>query len=110
MQKLKVGVIDLVTNSSKRNLWKRAVNANFASIMPQAVAAWCEEDGYAVTYVCYTGVETLEEELPDDVDIVFISAFSLAAQVAYALSNLYRSKGAVTVLGDLMHAAIHRMP
>ena len=99
MPKLKVGVIDLVTNSSKRNLWKRAVNANFASIMPQAVAAWCEEDGYAVTYVCYTGVETLEEELPDDVDIVFISAFSLAAQLAYALSNLYRSKGAVTVLG-----------
>ena len=34
-----------------------------------------------------------------NVDIVFIGAFTEAAQTAYALSNLFQSQGAVTVLG-----------
>jgi hypothetical protein len=49
--------------------------------------------------VCYTGLENLLEELPQDVDLVFIGAFSQAALLSYALSNLFRSRGAVTVLG-----------
>src|SRR5204863_7783597 len=52
-----------------------------------------------VTLVCYTGFENLTRELPDYVDIVFIGAFTEAAQLAYALSNLFRSRGAVTVIG-----------
>lgn len=99
MRKLKIGVIDLVTNGSARTLWARTVYANFASIMPQAIATWCEQEGHSVTFICYTGFESLEEELPDNVDLVFIGTFSLGAQLAYALSNLFRSKGAVTVLG-----------
>jgi hypothetical protein len=75
------------------------MNANLASIMPQVVGVWCEEEGHHVSYVCYTGFENLLSELPRDVDIVFIGAFSESAQTAYALSNLYRSRGAVTVLG-----------
>ena len=34
-----------------------------------------------------------------DVDVVFIGAFTEAALLAYSLSNLFRSRGAVTVLG-----------
>ncbi len=75
------------------------MNANLASIMPQAVAAWCEAEGHDVTFVCYTGFEDLVEELPAGVDLVFIGAFTEAAFLAYALSNLFRSRGAVTVLG-----------
>ncbi len=75
------------------------MNANLASIMPQAVAAWCEAQGHEVTFVCYTGFEDLVEELPDRVDLVFIGAFTEAAFLAYALSGLFRSRGAVTVLG-----------
>jgi hypothetical protein len=37
--------------------------------------------------------------LPQDVDLVFICSFTHAALLAYALSNFFRSKGAVTVLG-----------
>src|SRR5262249_10695672 len=43
--------------------------------------------------------EDLLHELPADVDLVFIGAFTEAAQTAYALSNLFRSRGAVTALG-----------
>jgi len=75
------------------------MNANFAAIMPQVLAVWCEEEGHDVSYVCYTGFENLVNELPQNVDIVFIGAFTEAAQTAYALSNLFQSKGAVTVIG-----------
>ena len=99
MAKLSIGVIDLVTKAPTRTLYARVMHANLASIMPQVVAAWCEAEGHDVTLVCYTGLENLVEELPDKVDLVFIGAFTQAAQLSYALSNLFRSRGAVTVLG-----------
>ncbi len=99
MRKLRIGIIDLVTKAPTRSMWARVMHPNFASVMPQAVGVWCEEEGYEVTFICYTGFEDLSAELPQNVDLVFIGAFSQAAQLAYALSNLFRSKGAVTVLG-----------
>jgi hypothetical protein len=75
------------------------MHANLASIMPQVVALWCEQEGHEVHFVCFTGFENLFEELPKDVDLVFIGSFSQAAQLAYSLSSLFRSRGAVTVLG-----------
>ncbi len=99
LRKLAIGVIDLVTKGPTRALYARVMNANLASIMPQAVAAWCEAQGHEVTFVCYTGFENLVEELPSSVDLVFIGAFTEAAFLAYALSSLFRSRGAVTVLG-----------
>ncbi len=80
-------------------MYKRIMNANYSSIMPQVVARWCEEEGHDVTFVCYTGRENLIEELPDNVDLVFVGAFTQSALLAYALSNLFRSKGAVTAIG-----------
>jgi hypothetical protein len=99
MRRLRIGIIDLVSKEPTRALYARVMHANLASIMPQVVAVWCEEEGHEVSFVCYTGLENLEEELPDEVDLVFIGAFTQAAQLSYALSNLYRSRGAVTVLG-----------
>lgn len=80
-------------------MFARVMNANFAAIMPQVIAVWCEQAGHDVTLVCYTGFENLVEELPDKVDLVFIGAFTEAAQLSYALSNVFRSKGAITALG-----------
>jgi len=99
MRKLRIGIIDLVTKGPTRALYARVMNASLASIMPQVVAVWCEEQGHDVTFVCYTGFENLTDELPENVDLVFIGAFTEAAQAAYALSNLFRSRGAITVLG-----------
>ena len=67
--------------------------------MPQVVGVWCREEGHDVTFVCYTGLEDLLAELPSNVDLVFIAAFTEAAHTAYALSNLFRSKGAITAIG-----------
>jgi hypothetical protein len=67
--------------------------------MPQAIGVWCEEQGHDVAFVCYTGFEDLLKELPRDLDILFIGAFTQAAQLAYAISNMFRQRGVVTVLG-----------
>lgn len=99
MRKLRVGIIDLVAKGPSRSLFARLMNANLASIMPQVIAVWCEQEGHDVTSVCYTGLEDLGEHLPDSIDLVFIGAFTEAAQLAYALSNLFRSRGAITAIG-----------
>ncbi len=99
MRKLRIGIIDLVAKGPTRTLYSRVMHGNLASIMPQVLGVWCEEEGHEVTLVCYTGYEDLLHELPDDIDLVFIGSFTQSAQLAYALSNMFRSKGAVTVLG-----------
>ena len=99
MPKLKIGVVDLVSKGPNTTLWSRIMYANLASIMPQVVAAWCDQEGHEVKMICYTGREDLKKELPEDVDLVFICSFTQAALLAYALSNFFRSQGVVTVLG-----------
>ena len=99
MRRLCVGIIDLVANAPINTVWMRVMGANFVSIMPQVVATWCEQLGHDVTLVTYTGREDLLNQLPQKVDLVFISAFTEAALLSYALSNLFRSRGAITALG-----------
>ncbi|MFL5532328.1 MAG: radical SAM protein, partial [Gemmatimonadales bacterium] len=99
MRRLRIGILDLVTKSPNPSLYGRVMNANLASIMPQVVGVWCEQEGHQVQVVCYTGVEDLLDELPSDIDLIFIGAFSQSAQLAYALSNFFQQRGAVTVLG-----------
>lgn len=99
MHKLHIGVIDVVANSPIHSSYARFMRANLASIMGQVVAVWCEQEGHDVSLAYYSGHQNMTDELPDNLDIVFIGAFTTSAHVAYALSNLFRSKGAVTVLG-----------
>ncbi len=99
MHKICIGIIDLVSRGPTRAWFPRVMNANLASIIPQAVAAWCRQEGHEVVFVCYTGFENLLAELPDNLDLVFIGAFTESAQTAYAISHLLRSRGAITALG-----------
>ncbi|MDR3700243.1 MAG: hypothetical protein P4L56_11440 [Candidatus Sulfopaludibacter sp.] len=99
MHKLQIGIIDIVSKGPTRALYARVMNANLASIMPQVIGVWCRQLGHDVTLVCYTGFENLLEELPDTLDLLFIGAFTEAAHTAYALSSLFRTRGAITVLG-----------
>ena len=78
MKRLRITILDLVSNKPTRRLYTRMMNPNFASIMPQAVGVWCEELGHEVRFICYTGVEDFNRELLDDTDVVFISAFTLS--------------------------------
>jgi hypothetical protein len=99
MRKLRIGIVDLVAPSPTRALYARLMNHNLASIMPQALGVWCEEEGHDVRLICYTGFEDLSTQIPWDVDLVFVGAFTQAAQLAYCISNLLRSRGVVTAIG-----------
>ncbi len=99
MRKLRIGIIDLASKGPTRALWARVMNANLSSIMPQVIGVWCQRAGHDVTLVCYTGFEDLMDELPQDLDLLFVGAFTEAALLAYAISARFRRKGVVTVLG-----------
>ncbi len=99
MRRLRITVLDLVTKSPTASAWQRVMSANFASIMPQVIAVWCEELGHDVRFVCYTGAEDLRHELSSDTDVLFVGAFTHAAQLAYSISHFFRERGVVTVLG-----------
>jgi len=98
-KKLRIKIVDLVPQGPASSLWARVMNANMASIMPQVIAAWTEQQGHDVEYLCYTGFEDLLAEVRTGYDLVFISSFTRTAQLAYAVSNLCRKNGAVTALG-----------
>ena len=98
MRPLRIAILDIVELPT-RALWARVMNANFASIMPQVLGVWCERAGHRVSYACYTGFGDPVAEVPPDVDILFIGAFTQAAHFAYALSNLFRQRGVVAGSG-----------
>ena len=99
MRSLRVTIVDVVSMGGNRRGIGKMMNANLASLMPQVVAAWCEELGHRVRFVCYTTAADLDRAMLQETDILFVSAFTRAALTAYAISNLARSHGAVTVLG-----------
>ncbi len=99
LRKLRVGIVDLVARGPTKAIYGRLMHANLAGIMPQVAAVWCEEEGHEVRLVCYTGFENLLEELPEDIDLLIVSAFSQTAQLAYAISAMFRGRGVVTCLG-----------
>ncbi|MHC4432156.1 MAG: B12-binding domain-containing radical SAM protein, partial [Planctomycetota bacterium] len=99
----KVGVIELLAYTvSSEWLLLRLVNKakrQMYSIMPQVVSVWCRELGHEVTYATYFGQGDPMSLLPDDLDVVFISASTQASALSYALAKLYRRNGTLTVAG-----------
>ncbi len=100
---MKIGVIDLLVDARAKG-WTGSVYSHyfqkqFASIMPQVVAVWCRQLGHQVHYATYHGQQDPKSLLPDDLDVVFVAAFSKASALAYALAKLYRREGTLTVIG-----------
>ncbi len=95
---MRITVIDLVERGPNNNPFNLFMAPSLACIMPQAVAAWGEELGHDVRYICYTGREDLIAPA-EETDLLILGAFTHAAFAAYALSQIYRAKGALTALG-----------
>lgn len=96
---MRIGIIDLLGKEPPRNAYSHLMRANNTSIMAQVVGVWCEEAGHTAHIAYYSGPALLSGGLPDDLDLIFINAFSQCALVAYAFSAMYRSRGVPTVLG-----------
>lgn len=100
MKKLRVGILDLITNTVREPVFQsRVMQPNFASIMPQVIGVWAEEMGHEVFYETFTGLEDLTKGFPEDLDVLFIASFSRASFLAYGISEHWRRKGVVTIMG-----------
>jgi hypothetical protein len=99
MKRLNICIIDLVFIAPNHALYQRLMYGNYMSIMPQVIGVWCRQEGHAVSYILYGGFNNILKEIPEKTDVVFISAFTFTAQLAYAVSNFLRSRGIVTILG-----------
>jgi radical SAM superfamily enzyme YgiQ (UPF0313 family) len=100
---LRIGVIELIEDSASESWTDFAYRGLFkryhASITPQAVAVWCRQLGHRVSYATYYGQRDPITLLPDELDVVFISTYTQASALAYALAKVYRSRKTLTVIG-----------
>lgn len=100
---MRVGILDLLTASVLPGRIESVHNHRFkrylASITPQAVAVWCRQLGHDVRYATYYGQQNPRTLLPDDLDVVFIAAFTQVSALAYALAKCYRKARTLTVIG-----------
>jgi radical SAM superfamily enzyme YgiQ (UPF0313 family) len=103
LKRLRIGVIEFISDSAWQNWGTRYYGARFkrhyASIMPQVVAVWCQQLGHDVTYTTYFGQEDPETLLPQQLDVLFVSTYTHASTTACALARLHGGRGALTVIG-----------
>jgi hypothetical protein len=99
----RVGILDLAVDSPNRTwgeqLYSFYFRKQFVSITPQAISVWCRRLGHRVHYACYRGQGDPASLLPDDLDVLFVSSYTQASALAYALAKLFRKRGALTVIG-----------
>jgi len=99
---MKVGILELVALPSKKlsfSAFNLLFSKQYSGVTTQAVSVWCRQLGHDTYYNTYYGVGVPEKQLPDNLDIVFISCCSQFAPLAYALAKLYRKAGVTTVIG-----------
>lgn len=100
---MRIGILEMCAECPSQNvsdrLYRAAFTRMFASVMPQAIAAWGRELGHRVSYAIYNGEAEAMKLLPDGLDLVFIASYTHAAPMAYAVSKLYRARGIRTVIG-----------
>ncbi len=99
---LRVGVLDLLTSPAEgwaERAYHAVLTKQYAAIMPQAIAVWCRARGHRTFYATYCGLGDPRRRLPDDLDVVFVSAYTQVSALAYALAKLYRAAGTRTVIG-----------
>jgi radical SAM superfamily enzyme YgiQ (UPF0313 family) len=100
---MRIGILELMSAGCTRSLGQKAYNyliiKQYASIMPQAISVWCRNLGHEVFYATYFGNRDPKTLLPGDLDVVFISTYTQASALAYALAKLYRKQKTLTIIG-----------
>ena len=103
LRRRRIAVLELLVgvdcNSYLASPYVTLFRRQFCGVMSQVVAAWCRRRGHDVSYATYYGQVPAHTLVSDEVDLVFISAFTEAAALAYSLAELFRRRGIRTVLG-----------
>ena len=99
---MRVGILDILALPSQRpvdSVYHFLLTKQWASLTPQAISVWCRRMGHETFYRPYYGVGDPGRQLPADLDLVFISCYTQASALGYALAKKYRSEGIRTVIG-----------
>ncbi len=99
---MRVGILDILSLPSQRpvdSAYHFLLTKQWASLTPQAISVWCRRMGHETFYRPYYGVGDPGRQLPADLDLVFISCYTQASALGYALAKKYRSEGIRTVIG-----------
>ena len=99
----RIGILEILAAPGPRRIGRSVAQyfwtKQFASVMPQAIAAWCRQAGHEVYYNTWYGLGDPESALPADLDIVFLSSTTHSSPVACGLGMYYRWRGTTTVFG-----------
>jgi radical SAM superfamily enzyme YgiQ (UPF0313 family) len=99
---MRVGILDILalpTGNASETFYRLFLTKQFASVTPQAISVWCRRLGHETFYATYYGVGDAHRLLPNDLDVLFVSCYSQASPLAYALAALFRKGRTRTVLG-----------
>jgi hypothetical protein len=99
---MRVGILEILslpTKSPAKLFYHSLITKQFASVTPQAVSFWCRQLGHETEYAIYHGFGDPLRCLRRDPDVVFFACYTQASPLAYALSKIFRARGARTVLG-----------
>jgi hypothetical protein len=102
-QKRKVGILELLTGDASiaaaEKVYYSLFRRQLHGVMAQTIAAWCRRRGHSVSYVTYYGQTRPDSLVPADCDFIFVSAYTEASALCYALARIFKRRGATTVLG-----------
>ena len=104
IRRLKVGVVELMGSRPAPGPWNRVMKPNFASIMPQVIVVWCEQMDHDVTFVCHIGDGDLRRQLPSDLDVLFISAFTDVTNCGAPEGDFFGAERALEVMRSSLGA------
>ena len=100
---MKVGIIDILADSPptgwRTGLYNFHYRRQLMGIMPQVISVWCRQLGHDVAYTTYYGQKDPLRLLPDELDVLFVSSYTQASGLAYALAKVFRQRGTLTVIG-----------
>jgi hypothetical protein len=100
---MKVAIIDLLVDippsSALGRVYGLYFRKQFMSIAPQAVAVWCRQLGHETHYATYYGQTDPLRLIPPDVEVLFVSSYTQASALAYALATEFRRRATRTVIG-----------
>ncbi len=99
---MKIGILELLAlpaHQLAHGVYHFLFTRQYASITPQAVAAWCRRRGHRTSYATYYGLGDPLRQLPEGLDLVFMSCYTQASALAYAMARLLRQQGTRTVIG-----------
>jgi hypothetical protein len=96
---MRIAILELLHDRGPGGGFSDYFRQQFMGIMPQTIAVWCSEAGHDVHYRTYWGQEEPLKLVPDDIDILFVSAYTQSSAVAYAVAMVFRRRGTLTIVG-----------